>query len=76
MAGLLVVEPLEFVKTVSYSLPLCAVVVAGRESVVDVAPAMGLHVVPPSVETCHCTVGAGVPEAAAVNEAGWPAITD
>ena len=28
--------------------------------------------VPPSVDTSHCTVGAGLPLAAAVNVADWP----
>jgi hypothetical protein len=27
------------------------------------------HVLPPFVETCHCTVGAGDPEADALNDA-------
>ena len=36
----------------------------------------GANVIPPSVETCHCTVGAGYPLAAAVNVALWPANTD
>ena len=36
-------------------------------NVADVAPDMLLYVVPPSVLTCHCTVGAGEPLAAAVN---------
>ena len=30
---------------------------------------------PPSVDTCHCTVGVGLPEAAAVNVAVAPAVT-
>ena len=38
-----------------------------------VAPATLLKVAPPSVENCHCTVGVGVPVAAAVNVAVWPA---
>ena len=36
---------------------------------------MLVKVVPPSVETCHCTVGAGVPVAAAVKLADWPSTT-
>ncbi len=40
--------------------------------VVEVAPAMSLKVVPPSVESCHCTVGLGLPEAAAVKLALVP----
>ena len=33
---------------------------------------MVVKVVPPLVETCHCTVGAGTPVPAAVKLAGWP----
>ena len=43
--------------------------------VVLVAPAMSLKVVPPSVLTCHCTVGVGLPLAAAVKVAVCPAVT-
>ena len=41
----------------------------------DVAPPMLLQVLPPSVETCHWTVGAGVPEAAALNVTVVPETT-
>ena len=41
-----------------------------------VAPGMSLKVVPPSVETCHRTVGDGVPEAAAVKVAVLPVCID
>jgi hypothetical protein len=34
-----------------------------------------LNVTPPSVLTCHCTVGVGEPVAAAVKVAVWPALT-
>ena len=37
---------------------------------------MLLKVPPPFVLTCHCTVGVGLPDAAAVNEAFDPAETD
>ena len=40
-----------------------------------VAPTMGLKVTPPSVETSHCTVGAGLPVAAAVKVAVCPVRT-
>ena len=43
--------------------------------VVLVAPAMSDQLDPPLVLTCHCTVGVGLPEAAAVNVAVWPALT-
>ena len=42
---------------------------AANVRVVEVAPGMSLNVVPPSVLTCHCTVGAGVPVADALNDA-------
>lgn len=44
-------------------------------SVVLVAPEMSLKVAPPSVLTCHCTVGAGEPVAAALNDADCPDVT-
>ena len=40
-----------------------------------VAPARLLYVLPPFVDSFHCTVGAGLPDAAAVNVAVWPAVT-
>ena len=40
-----------------------------------VAPAMSVNVTPPSVETCHWTVGAGSPVADAVNVADCPVMT-
>jgi hypothetical protein len=47
-------------------------------NVVDVAPEMFVNVVPPSVDCCHCTVGAEQPggvEPAAVNVAAAGAVT-
>ena len=41
-------------------------------SVADVAPGKLANVVPPSELTCHCTVGAGDPVAAALNDADCP----
>ena len=41
----------------------------------EVAPVMSVNVVPPSVLTCHCTVGVGMPLAVAVNVAMLPALT-
>ena len=49
--------------------------VVGTDSGLMVAPARSLKVPPPLVETCHCTVGAGLPEAAALKEALAPAVT-
>jgi hypothetical protein len=55
-------------------LPFMAPAVTAILSVVDVAPDTFVKA-PPLVLTCHCTVGVGVPEAAAVNIAGAPAAT-
>ena len=65
----------ELANTASYKLPFCPAVVA-KLKVVDVAPATGVKLVPPFVLTCHCTVGVGVPVAAAVNVAVAPAATE
>ena len=75
VAALLVAVPAELVNTASYLLPLSASVVLATVSVSDVAPVIGVNVAPPSVETCHCTVGVGVPDAAAVNVAVAPTVT-
>ena len=50
-------------------------VVGETVSVVPVPPATLLQVLPPSVDTCHCTVGVGLPVAAAVNVAAAGAVT-
>jgi hypothetical protein len=63
-----------FVNTARYCLPLSAPT-AVKLSVVEVAPGMSLKVAPPLMLTCHCTVGLGVPFAAAVNVAVWPEFT-
>jgi hypothetical protein len=42
--------------------------------VVEAAPGTLLKVAPPSVLTCHWTVGAGIPLADEVNEAVWPEV--
>ena len=44
-------------------------------SVSAVAPLMLLHVLPPFADVCHCTVGAGRPEAEASKIALWPSST-
>ena len=56
-------------------MPLIPTVTAVSDKVVDVAPVKFVNVVPPFVLTCHCTVGVGVPVAAAVNVAFAPAAT-
>jgi hypothetical protein len=75
VTGFVVTLLTEFVNTASYRFPFCAPVVAVSVSVADVAPGTFVYVVPPLVLTCHCTVGVGVPVAAAVNVAVVPAVT-
>jgi hypothetical protein len=55
-------------------LPLIATVVPVMLNVVEVAPAT-FEKAPPLALTCHCTVGVGEPDAAAVNVAVAPAVT-
>src|SRR5687767_8288772 len=62
------------VKTARYCLPLSAATVV-KLYVVFVAPPISLKFNPPSVESCHCTVGAGEPLAAAVKVAIAPSQT-
>ena len=62
------------VKTARYSLPFSPAF-AVTESAEFVAPPMLVNVVPPSVDRCHCTVGAGNPLAAALKVAVAPAFT-
>ena len=71
VAALLVAVPLLLVNTARNCLPPSDAVTV-NEYVVDVAPLMLLNVDPPSVLTCHCTVGVGLPLAAAVNVAVPP----
>jgi hypothetical protein len=61
----------EFVNTARYLLLFCAAVEV-KESVVEVAPGRSLNIVPPSLLSCHWTVGFGLPLAAAVNVAVAP----
>src|SRR6185437_3984516 len=58
--------PALLVKTARYSLLFWLACTLVSVSVVLVAPPMSVKVPPPSVLTCHCTVGAGVPLADAV----------
>ncbi len=74
VAVVVVAEPCEFVNTARYLLPVWAAVVT-KLSVVEVAPATFVKVVPPLVLTCHWTVGVGLPLAATVNVAVFPALT-
>jgi len=75
VAAVVVALPAAFVKTARYSLPFIATVVLVMLSVVEVAPDTLVNVAPPFVLTCHCTVGVGEPEAAAVNVAVAAAVT-
>ena len=68
-----------FVYTARYLVPVGVVGVVTTVSVFVWLPASvvsAVQVVPPSVESCHCTVGVGVPVAAAVKVAVPPAVTD
>jgi hypothetical protein len=62
--------PHALVKTARYCLALSATVVT-KVSVVLVSP--GMLAKPEPLSTCHCTLGAGLPEAAAVKVTGKPA---
>ena len=74
VAAVVVAVPAAFVNTARYWLPFCDKVVV-KLRVVEVAAETLLNVAPPSVLTCHCTVGVGEPDAAAVKVAVWPAAT-
>lgn len=55
-------------------MPFCDMLTA-NVNVVEVAPGKSANVAPPSVLTCHCTVGAGEPVADALNDASCPDVT-
>ena len=74
VAAVVVAVPAAFVNTARYWFPFCDEAVV-KLRVVEVAPETLLNVTPPSVLTCHCTVGVGEPVAAAVKVAVWPAVT-
>jgi hypothetical protein len=74
VAALLVTLPAVLANTARYLFPFCETAVV-KLTVVEVAPLRLLNVTPPSVLTCHCTVGMGEPVAAAVKVAVWPAVT-
>ena len=75
VAAFVVAVPGPLVKIARYLLPLSPLTVAGVVYVVVVAPVTVVQVVPPSVDTCHWTVGEGVPDAPAVKVAVLPRIT-
>src|SRR6266446_7034110 len=72
VAAFEVAVPATFVKTARYWYPFW-LGAAVKLSVADVAPTISLKLPPPSVLSCHCTVGAGKPLAAVVNVAVLPA---
>ena len=74
VAALLFTLPAVLVNTARYLFPFCDVL-AVKLSVMEVTPLRLLNVTPPSMLTCHCTVGAGEPVAAAMKVAVWPAVT-
>lgn len=55
-------------------MPFCDMSVV-NVNVVEVAPGTLVNVAPPSELTCHCTVGAGEPVAAALKDADCPDVT-
>jgi hypothetical protein len=70
VAAFVVALVTRLVKTARYSYP-SSLVAAVNAYVADVAPAILVHVAPPAVDSsCHCTVGAGFPDAPAVNVVG------
>ena len=71
MAALEVKEPPLFVHTARYCLLLSAMVVANARTLL-VAPLILVQLVP-LVLTCHCTVGEGLPVAAELKLALFPA---
>src|SRR6267143_1989037 len=73
-AAVVVAVPAEFVNTARYRFPFCDKAVV-KLRVVEAPPETLPNVTPPSVLTCHCTVGVGEPVAAAVKVAVWPAVT-
>ena len=75
VAAELLVEPAVVENTARYWLPLYVLVVSGVVYVVLVAPPISLQLEPPSVLSCHFTVGAGDAVAAAENVAVAPAFT-
>jgi hypothetical protein len=74
VAGADVAVPAGLVKTAASFSKLCCPV-ATNEYVVVVAPGNDCHVVPSSVEYSHCTLGVGVPVAAAENDTSAPEAT-
>lgn len=68
--------PMPLLNTARYSLPFSSSVTLPMARVAFVAFGISLNEFPPSVLTCHCTVGDGVPLASAVNITSVPATSD
>ena len=71
-ASFVVARPTRFVNTARYSLPVSDAL-AVNVYVTRWAPRMLAHVRPRLTERCHCVLGAGLPDAAAVKPARRPA---
>ena len=71
----MVAEPAPLVKIARYWMPFWASVVTAVVYEVEMAPARLVQVLPALELTCHCKLGEGVPEAAAVKVAVLPAFT-
>ena len=72
VAGAVSASPTAFLNRALYCQPLSETFVASTLSVSVVFPASvvsGANEEPPLVETSHCTLGAGTPDASAVNDA-------
>ena len=77
--------PAVFVNTARYSYPFCECTVALTVRLLVVVPASLdvlavsvvslLQLLPSLLDTCHCTLAAGLANAAAVNDADWPSST-
>ena len=73
VAAFEVAEPTLLVAMQRKRSPLYAVVTLAMDSVAVVTPdklpplVIFCHVMPPSIDACHCSVGAGLPEVATVN---------
>ncbi len=68
-------DPAELVNTARTFQPFPRPVFGPLVNDGDVSPGTEIQVVPPSRETCHWTVGVGVPDAAAEYVAVWPTVT-
>jgi hypothetical protein len=75
VAAELVAVPRLLVNTARYRVPVLAVVRAPVVYVVDVAPLMLTKLLLPGSAFCHWMLGAGFPNAAALNDAVAPDVT-